>query len=156
MSLRGRPLAERQWLESELVRLYQQGESYKTIAAQIGTSPEAVRHKIIALLKTGQLLKRTVNKEKQGARHNRAKISERDAKRIIMLRLDGLLFREITEAINRELPVGAGISLSNVQSICRGRSWPHLYTERREQLRAISETLKKNGKKPLIRTITPP
>lgn len=130
---------------SEIINLYKKGISHIEIAQKLGITPVSSSSYINRFVKNGES-KRKIHLKKQGERHNRAKLTEEDIKKIYSLRLKGAEYLEIAIAYN--------IHPTHVGYICTGKSWKSAFENFGGELKNIIPK-KRRKKKVVTKTLQP-
>jgi|GEM_PF-3700901 len=119
--------------------LYRKGFSRDEIAQKTGLALSTIGWRIQELKKRGLLKQRKYHKQKSGERHNRAKLTEKEVRQIIMKRLDGISYKEIAGKF--------GVHHDTIKCICIGKTWKYIFTEYKEKIEYFEEKITKNQKK---------
>jgi transposase len=130
---------------SGIIDLYKEGFSHIEIAQKLGITSVSSSSYINRFVKNGES-KRKVHLKKQGERHNRAKLTEEDIKKIYSLRLKGTEYLEIAIAFN--------VHPTNVGYICTGKSWKSTFENFGGELKNIIPQ-KRRKKKVATKTLQP-
>ena len=109
--------------------MYLEGYSAKEIADNQNTTKESINATMYYLRSNGKVEKRIFHNQKQGERHNVAKLKESDVKNIILMRLKGKTYAEIAKKYN--------ISPTTPRNICIGKTWKHLFAKYKGRLEII-------------------
>lgn len=102
--------------KEKLEKLYLRGDSHEEIAKKLGLNKYSVSQ---AVKRFG--LKRPKNTNRKLEAHNRAiLLDKKKVIRILLLRIEGYKYREISEIMRRS---GVDIDVIYVGKICRGDAW---------------------------------
>jgi transposase len=106
-------------IRKKIIAMYNNGDSVKYMSNYLDLSEVSVNQYIHTLKKNKLISRRKIDKKKQGENHNRAKLTEKQAREIIYARLNGEKYRDIAKKYN--------IHEVTCRDICIGKIWKHLF-----------------------------
>jgi transposase len=132
-------------IESKVIDLYYNGLSHHEIAIKLNKTEHAIMGILSFLKKNGKIERRKIDLKKQGQNHNRAKITDEKARKIIFDRLAGHTLKKVAEMNEVKYDV--------VQKICSGKSWKYIFKEIHGEFNQNTEIIAKIDKTQNIKVI---